>query len=328
MARLTPDPSFYASPARRRPRRPRRSRTSRSSTRARTATARRTRSRVLDLEEGSPTYGAARRPARHAEHRRRAAPLRLERVLVRAVPVGAAPARRAPLPAGARAALVPHPRHRRQGRPARAEDRQGRSRPRRSRARRATAARTRSTAGRTASTSPRSATPSGDGPGGIFLLDHDDFSVKGAVGGGPRAAGARLRLLVAPQPRHGDHQSEWGTPKMVEDGLVGELLLGNRYGHRLHVFDLESRKPRAGDRPRRRAADGARAAPRARSRQGATGSSASSRRPRTCRRSVWLWRARRGRHGVGREGDHDPGRAAPTPSSCRRSCSRSARSRR
>ena len=36
--------------------------------------------------------------------------------------------------------------------------------------------------------------------------------------------------------------SEWGTPKMVEDGLVGELLLGNQYGHRLHVFDLESRK--------------------------------------------------------------------------------------
>ena len=36
--------------------------------------------------------------------------------------------------------------------------------------------------------------------------------------------------------------SEWGTPKMVEDGLVGELLLGNQYGHRLHVFDLASRK--------------------------------------------------------------------------------------
>jgi len=36
--------------------------------------------------------------------------------------------------------------------------------------------------------------------------------------------------------------SEWGTPKMVEDGLVGELLLGNRYGHRLHVWDLASRR--------------------------------------------------------------------------------------
>ena len=29
---------------------------------------------------------------------------------------------------------------------------------------------------------------------------------------------------------------------MVEDGLVGELLLGNQYGHKLHVFDLEKRK--------------------------------------------------------------------------------------
>jgi selenium-binding protein 1 len=35
--------------------------------------------------------------------------------------------------------------------------------------------------------------------------------------------------------------SEWGTPKMVEDGLVGELLLGNQYGHKLHVFDLDKR---------------------------------------------------------------------------------------
>src|SRR3954462_2977347 len=28
---------------------------------------------------------------------------------------------------------------------------------------------------------------------------------------------------------------------MVEDGLVGELLLGNRYGHKLHVWDLDKR---------------------------------------------------------------------------------------
>jgi selenium-binding protein 1 len=29
---------------------------------------------------------------------------------------------------------------------------------------------------------------------------------------------------------------------MVEDGLVGELLLSNQYGHKLHVWDLASRK--------------------------------------------------------------------------------------
>ena len=101
----------------------------------------------------------ARRPARHARRRRRAAPLRLERVLVGAVPVGAAPARRAPLPARAGPALLAHPRRRRQGRPARPEARQGDRGRTRSPARPATAARTRSTAAPTGSTSPRSATP-------------------------------------------------------------------------------------------------------------------------------------------------------------------------
>jgi methanethiol oxidase len=32
--------------------------------------------------------------------------------------------------------------------------------------------------------------------------------------------------------------SEWGTPSMIEDGLVPELLLGQQYGHRLHFWDL------------------------------------------------------------------------------------------
>ena len=42
--------------------------------------------------------------------------------------------------------------------------------------------------------------PDGDGPGGIFVLDHDTFEVKG-VGARPRPPGARLRLLVAPRLR-------------------------------------------------------------------------------------------------------------------------------
>jgi methanethiol oxidase len=28
------------------------------------------------------------------------------------------------------------------------------------------------------------------------------------------------------------------TPSMIEDGVVPKLLLGNRYGHRLHFWDL------------------------------------------------------------------------------------------
>ena len=36
--------------------------------------------------------------------------------------------------------------------------------------------------------------------------------------------------------------SEWGTPNMVEDGVNPELLLGNQYGHKLHVFDMKGRR--------------------------------------------------------------------------------------
>ena len=82
--------------------------------------------------------------------------------------------------------------------------------------------------------------PEGDGPGGIFLLDHEDFSVKGPWENdrGPQELAydfwwhLNFGTVIT---------SEWGTPNMVEDGLVGELLLGNQYGHRLHVWDLDKR---------------------------------------------------------------------------------------
>ena len=82
--------------------------------------------------------------------------------------------------------------------------------------------------------------PDGDGPGGIFLLDHDDFSVKGAweADRGPQELAYDFWWHL----NYGTViTSEWGTPKMVEDGLVGELLLGNKYGHKLHVWDLDRR---------------------------------------------------------------------------------------
>jgi methanethiol oxidase len=161
-------------------------------------------------------------------------------VLVRAVPVGAASARGAPLPARAGAALLAHPRRRRQGRPARpqvvkvidAEEvarKAGYSRP------------------HTIHCGPDGiyvsalGNPQGGGPGGVFLLDHEDFSVKGAweADRGPQELAYDFWWHL----NHGTVlTSEWGTPDMVEDGLVGELLLGNRYGHRLHVWDLGSRR--------------------------------------------------------------------------------------
>ena len=77
----------------------------------------------------------------------------------------------------------------------------------------------------------------GDGPGGIALLDHDTFDVLRAWetdrGDQYLAYDAWWHLnqntLVS---------SEWGTPSMVEDGLVPDLLLGGRYGHRIHFWDL------------------------------------------------------------------------------------------
>jgi methanethiol oxidase len=82
--------------------------------------------------------------------------------------------------------------------------------------------------------------PDGGGPGGVFLLDHDDFSVKGAWESdrGPQELAYDVwwnigydRLLT----------SEWGFPNMVEDGINPELLLGGKYGHHLHVWDLKKR---------------------------------------------------------------------------------------
>jgi methanethiol oxidase len=35
--------------------------------------------------------------------------------------------------------------------------------------------------------------------------------------------------------------SEWGTPNMVEGGVNPELLLGGKYGHQLHVWDMRRR---------------------------------------------------------------------------------------
>jgi selenium-binding protein 1 len=83
--------------------------------------------------------------------------------------------------------------------------------------------------------------PGGDGPGGIFLLDHEDFSVKGAW-----EDDRGTQELAYDFWWHLGYDtvltSEWGTPNMVEDGLNGELLLGNRYGHRLHVWDLKRKR--------------------------------------------------------------------------------------
>jgi methanethiol oxidase len=80
----------------------------------------------------------------------------------------------------------------------------------------------------------------GDGPGGIFMLDHETFDVKGAW---ERSAAAVpvVRLLVASRPGHDDHQRV-GHAEHGEGRLNPELLLAGKYGHALHVWDLRKRK--------------------------------------------------------------------------------------
>lgn len=81
----------------------------------------------------------------------------------------------------------------------------------------------------------------GDGPGGILILDHDSFEPLGRweVDRGPQYFSYDFWW-------HLGHDtlltSEWGTPNMVEAGLNPELLLGAKYGRRLHVWDLRKRR--------------------------------------------------------------------------------------
>jgi selenium-binding protein 1 len=83
--------------------------------------------------------------------------------------------------------------------------------------------------------------PDGNGPGGIFMLDHDTFDVLG-----------RWEIDRGEQELHYDFwwhlgydtlvSSEWGTPNMVQNGVQPELLLDGQYGHQLHFWDLGKRR--------------------------------------------------------------------------------------
>lgn len=80
-----------------------------------------------------------------------------------------------------------------------------------------------------------------DGPPGIFLMDCETFDVLG-----------RWEIERGPQDKHYDFwwnlprdymvSSEWALPPQFENGLVPEDLLANKYGHRLHFWDLRERR--------------------------------------------------------------------------------------
>ena len=83
--------------------------------------------------------------------------------------------------------------------------------------------------------------PTGDGPGGLFVMDPDSFDILG-----------KWELDRGPQVLSYDFwwhlgydtmiTSEWGTPNMVQSGLNPEILLKGGYGHALHVWDLRRRR--------------------------------------------------------------------------------------
>ena len=81
----------------------------------------------------------------------------------------------------------------------------------------------------------------GDGPGGIFLMDPDTFALKGQW-----EADRGPQQLAYDFWWHLGHDtmvtSEWGTPNMVKDGLNAELLLGGKYGRKVHIWNLDTRR--------------------------------------------------------------------------------------
>ena len=83
--------------------------------------------------------------------------------------------------------------------------------------------------------------PDGSGPGGIFMMDAETFDLKGAW---EKERGPQY--LAYDFWWHLGHDtmitSEWGTPNMVENGVNPELLLGSKYGHALHVWNLHKRR--------------------------------------------------------------------------------------
>jgi selenium-binding protein 1 len=80
-----------------------------------------------------------------------------------------------------------------------------------------------------------------EGPPGIFLMDCESFEILG-----------KWEIERGPQKLHYDFwwnlprdymvSSEWGLPPQFENGIVAEDLLGNRYGHQLHFWDLRGRR--------------------------------------------------------------------------------------
>ncbi|HXB21818.1 MAG TPA: selenium-binding family protein [Candidatus Solibacter sp.] len=83
--------------------------------------------------------------------------------------------------------------------------------------------------------------PSGEGPGGIFALDHYTFEPLGQweMDRGPQQFAYDFAWHLGQDTAI---TSEWGTPNMVENGVIPEALLQGKYGHSIHVWDRPKRR--------------------------------------------------------------------------------------
>jgi methanethiol oxidase len=81
----------------------------------------------------------------------------------------------------------------------------------------------------------------GKAPGGVFVMDHESFEPLGRweVDRGPQQLGYDAWWHLGYDTMV---TSEWGTPDTFENGLVPEILLGGKYGRRLHFWDFTKRK--------------------------------------------------------------------------------------
>lgn len=81
----------------------------------------------------------------------------------------------------------------------------------------------------------------GEAPGGVFLLDHESFDIRGQweIDRGPQRLAYDVWWHLGYDTMV---TSEWGLPATFENGLVPDVLLGAKYGRRLHVWNLHSRR--------------------------------------------------------------------------------------
>ena len=82
--------------------------------------------------------------------------------------------------------------------------------------------------------------PDGNGPGGVFVLDHETFEPvrRWEADRGPQYLAYDFWWHLTQDVML---TSEWGTPNMVEKGLDLEALVGRKYGQAVHVWDLRRR---------------------------------------------------------------------------------------